>query len=312
MVEAPKESLIEREQGLLEQIVRVLVSGLKGMLAHDLIPILKKDHDVIAPSEEDFDITLRGQALNVIKQNSPDIVVNCAGYTNVDKAEEQQSKAFLVNGTGVQNLALACESIGVPLCHISTDYVFNGSGARPYTPFDNTDPINVYGRSKLAGERYIQWIMRKFYIIRTSWLYGKAGNNFVSTILRLAKEKSEIRVVQDQRGSPTSTLTLSNAIEKLITTGAYGIFHLTDRTEGGICWYDFAKEIVSLSGLTAKVVPVATAEFPRPAKRPEYSVLDIESFSAATSHQPPYWVDSLKDYLDNYLQGHDRNSFWSL
>ena len=187
--------------------------------------------------------------------------------------------------------------MGIPLCHISTDYVFDGKKQTPYTPFDNTNPINVYGESKLAGERYIEWITNRFYIIRTSWLYGRGGNNFVSTMLRLAKEKTEIPVVKDQAGSPTSTVSLSRAIDALIKTGAYGIYHFTDETGGGISWHDFALEIMGLSGLKTKVVPITANEFPRPAKRPEYSVLDTETFSMATGYYPKNWRDSLRDYI---------------
>lgn len=277
--------------------MKILVTGSKGMLAHDLIPILKERHDVTAPQEEALDITKRESLKQIIKEVSPDIVINCAAYTSVDKAEEEREKAFFINGTGVQNLSLVCADNNIPLCHISTDYVFNGKKKSPYTPFDNSDPINTYGESKLAGEKYAQWIMSKFYIIRTSWLYGKGGNNFVSTILRLAKEKPEIKVVKDQTGSPTSTVSLSLAIKRLIETGAYGIYHFTDETNGGISWHDFAKEIVRLSGLNTKVVPITTAEFPRPAKRPAYSVLDTMLFSEVTGYSPKDWKDSLKMYF---------------
>lgn len=282
--------------------LKILVTGAKGMLAYDLIPILKEDHEVIAPDEAAFDITIRDRTLELIKGTAPDLVINCAAYTNVDKAEEEQARAFLVNSTGVQNLALACASRGIPLCHISTDYVFNGTGTRPYTPFDNTDPINVYGHSKLAGEKYIQWITNKFYIIRTSWLYGKGGNNFAATVLKLVKGLPELRVVNDQVGSPTYTVSLSHAIKKLIETGAYGIYHLTDKTEGGISWYDFAVEIVHLIGFSEEVgvVPVATGEFPRPAMRPAYSVMDTGIYSAVTGDYPADWKESLRSYLMEY------------
>ena len=228
---------------------------------------------------------------------SPDIVINCAAYTNVDRAEEERDKAFLINGVGAQNLALGCSNRNIPLCHISTDYVFDGTNDKPYTPFDDTHPINVYGESKLAGEKYVQWIMDKFYILRTSWLYGRGGNNFVKTIIRLANEGPEIKIVKDQIGSPTSTVTLSLAIRKLIETGAYGIHHLTDKTEGGISWYDFAKEIVRISSLNSKVLPITTAGFPRPAKRPLYSVLDTGLFSVVAGYNAPDWKEALKNYL---------------
>ncbi len=268
------------------------------MLASDLIPILRERHDVIAPAEEDLDITRRASIYEVVKKTVPDLIVNCAAYTQVDKAEEERGKAFLVNGSGVQNLALACQDKRIPLCHISTDYVFDGTKAAAYTPFDNTNPINAYGESKLAGEKYIQWIMNRFYIVRTSWLYGNNGNNFVSTILRLAQEKQELEVVQDQKGSPTSTLSLSRGISKLIESGAFGIYHFTDDTEGGISWHDFAKEIVRLSGSKTRVLPTTTDRFPRPAKRPSNSVLDISLFSAVTGFNPVKWKEALKELLD--------------
>ncbi len=278
--------------------MKVLVTGAKGMLASDLIPILGGDHRVIAPAEEDLDITQRDGVSRAIREHSPDLVVNCAAYTQVDRAEEERDKAFLVNGIGVQNLALACQERGIPLCHISTDYVFDGTKATAYTPFDNPNPVNTYGESKLAGERYIQWIMNRFYLVRTSWLYGKNGSNFVSTILRLARERQELEVVRDQRGSPTSTISLSHGIRELIRSGAYGLHHFTDDTGGGITWYDFAKEIVRLSGSKARVLPTTTDRFPRPAKRPPNSVLDISLFSVVTGYAPPQWKEALKEYLD--------------
>ncbi len=277
--------------------MRILVTGARGMLASNLVPILREDCEVVAPAEDDLDITRRDIVFSVLEGTSPDVVVNCAAYTLVDKAEEERNKALLINGLGVQNIALACQDKGIRLCHISTDYVFDGTKSRPYTPFDNTNPINVYGESKLAGERYIEWIMNRFYIIRTSWLYGKAGNNFVATILRLVKEKPEIRVVRDQRGSPTNTVSLSHAIKKIISTGAYGIYHFTDKTEDGISWFDFAEEVVRMSGCKTKVIPITTAEFPRPARRPKNSVLDTALFSLATGLEPRDWKEALKEYL---------------
>jgi dTDP-4-dehydrorhamnose reductase len=277
--------------------MKILVTGAKGMLGSDLIPLLGRYHKVISSSEDDLDITTRDSVFGVIDAASPDCVINCAAYTLVDKAEEERDKAFLVNGIGVQNIALACQNKNIILCHISTDYVFDGHKSGAYTPFDNTNPINVYGESKLAGEKYIQWIMDRFYIIRTSWLYGKAGNNFVDTMLRLAEEKTEIRVVKDQTGSPTSTVSLSNAVAKLISSGAFGIHHFTDKTDGGISWFDFAEEIIRAAGLKTRVIPVATAEFPRLAKRPQNSVLDTSLFPMVTGRAARDWKEALKDYL---------------
>lgn len=277
--------------------MKILVTGSKGMLAQDLIPVLKESHEVFSPPEEELDITKRDVLYNALNTTLPDFVVNCAAYTNVDKAEEEREKAFLVNGIGVQNLALVCADAGTPLCHISTDYVFDGENNKPYTPFDNTHPINTYGESKLAGEKYIQWILKKFSIIRTSWLYGIRGSNFVLTILRLAKEQSTIRVVNDQIGSPTSTVTLSNSIRKVIESGAWGIYHITDDTGVGISWFDFAKEIIRISGLKTEVIPITTEAYPRPAKRPRYSVLDMEMTRLAIGFKPVDWKVALTKLL---------------
>lgn len=277
--------------------MRIVITGSNGMLARTLIPTLSEHHHVIGLKRESLDITDRDRVKEVIGDLSPDVVINCAAYTKVDKAEEERERAFLINATGVQNLALVCSDKKIPLCHISTDYVFDGSKNRPYTPFDNTNPLNTYGESKLAGERYIEWIANRFYIIRTSWLYGEGGNNFVYTILRLAKERRELRVVNDQIGSPTCTLSLSEAIRRLIVTGAYGIYHFTDDSEGGISWFDFAREIVRAKSLEVDVLPIRTEEFPLPAKRPPYSVLDTEAFTIVTGYRPLNWREVLGNFL---------------
>jgi dTDP-4-dehydrorhamnose reductase len=277
--------------------VRIAVTGSNGMLAGTLIPVLSEEHTVTGLPRQSLDITDRDSVNQVIRDLSVDLIINCAAYTKVDKAEEEREKAFLINGTGVQNLSIICADMNIPLCHISTDYVFDGEKKRPYTPFDNTNPLNTYGESKLAGERYIEWIMDRFYIIRTSWLYGKGGNNFVYTILRLSEEREELRVVNDQVGSPTSVTTLSHAIKRLITTGAYGIYHFTDDSEGGITWYDFAMEILNIRSIKKKVVPIKTEDYPLPARRPSYSVLDTGIFSSVTGYRPLNWKVALREFL---------------
>ncbi len=277
--------------------MKILVTGSDGMLGQDLMSVLRENHEVIPFPKERLDITKIDNAHKALLETNPDLLINCAAYTNVDGAEEERYKAFSVNGIGVQNLALACEKIGIPICHISTDYVFDGTKRTPYTPFDNTNPINRYGESKLAGEKYIQWITNRFYIIRTSWLYGKGGKNFVSTIRRTLKEQSVVRVVHDQTGSPTSTVMLSQAIKNLIGTGAYGIYHFTDETDGGISWYDFARKVAEYTDSDTRIIPITTAEFPRPAKRPAYSVLDTGIYYMVTGKEPVGWKEPLKDYL---------------
>jgi dTDP-4-dehydrorhamnose reductase len=278
--------------------MKILVTGAKGMLGKDLIPVLKESsHEVVETDIEELDITKAGSLREEAKRIAPEVIINCAAYTQVDKAEEEPDKAFLINGIGVRNLALLSKDWDIPLCHISTDYVFNGEKTGPYLPNDPTDPVNMYGYTKLAGEKYLQWIGNKFYILRTSWLYGQFGKNFVYTILRLAKDQKELKVVDDQIGSPTWTVTLSQIISKIIQTPKYGIYHVTDKTEKGISWFQFAQEIVGLSGLESQIFPVMTEAFPRPAKRPRNSVLDLEAIQTALHQDLPSWEESLNGFL---------------
>lgn len=277
--------------------MRILVTGAKGMLAQDLIPVLKDGHEAMPFSRQEMDITKKDIVSKIIKDNIPDIVINCAAYANVDKAEKEKGEAFLVNGIGVQNLALACAEMQIPLCHISTDYVFDGEKRKPYTPFDNTNPLNAYGESKLAGEKYVQWILDRFYIVRTSGLYGKGGSNFVLTVLGLAKKQSEVKVVMDQIGSPTSTIGLSMGIKRLIESGNFGMYHIADDSGNGISWYDYAREIASVAGVSAEIIPVTSNEFARPAKRPAYSVLDTEAIRLASGYVPERREVALRRFI---------------
>ncbi len=281
--------------------MRIVVTGAGGMLGQDLVPVLESEHEVFAYNHSGLDITDKRQVSDILDSIRPDIVINCAAYTQVDKAEEETERAFRINGLGVHNLALECDRLGIVLCHVSTDYVFDGSKKRPYTPFDNTSPVNAYGESKLAGERFLQWVMKRFYIVRTSWLYGAGGGNFVKTIHRIASERDEIRVVSDQIGSPTWTVTLSEGIKSIIESEVYGIHHVTDRTDGGISWFDFARAIVELSGLKTRVIPITTDQYPTPAKRPSYSVLETYYTEVSTGFSPPHWMDSLRRFLESFL-----------
>jgi dTDP-4-dehydrorhamnose reductase len=278
--------------------MRILVTGAKGMLGKDLIPVLRaKNHHVIATDIEELDITDLDQVYRIGRQSRPEVVVNCAAYTQVDKAEEEADKAFAINELGARNIATACRDLGADICHVSTDYVFDGEKRKPYAPDDETNPINTYGASKLAGENAIRQICDRFYIVRTSWLYGKNGRNFVYTILDLAKNRKEIRVVDDQIGSPTWTVTLSRVLSELIGTKRYGIYHVTDETEGGISWFRFAQEIVKLNQLEMKVIPIKTKDFPLLAKRPKKTVLDLSGAQRILSGNLPFWTNSLKRFF---------------
>jgi dTDP-4-dehydrorhamnose reductase len=198
----------------------------------------------------------------------------------------------------VQYLALACQEFGSVLCHFSTDYVFDGKSTQPYRPHDQPNPLSVYGESKRAGEVFVQSIPDHYYLIRTSSLYGKHGQNFVYTILQRAKDEKVLRVVDDQIMSPTWTVNLAEGMAKLIGSDNFGVYHLTDRTDGGISWFEFAKKILKVKGLTNKIEPTTSEECKRPALRPPYSVLDTTLFTQRTGYEPVPWQESLKRFMD--------------
>lgn len=265
------------------------------MLGQDLISVLSKKQEVFAPKMSELDLTDRGMIKNCLEAFSPDVVINCAAYVQVDQAEEEVEQAYAVNAFGAQNIALASAKQGCALCHVSTDYVFDGS-KKMFTPFDQTAPLNVYGMSKLAGEWYVRWALNRFYIVRTSWLYGKHGNNFVDAILKKAASEGDLKVVHDQVGAPTWTVSLATALTKLIETKSYGIYHYTDDSGEGVSWYDFAIEILRQAGIDRNVLPIATSEFPRPATRPQRSTLDC-SLIEMLGIEKEDWKTSLELYL---------------
>ena len=267
---------------------KILVTGANGMLGQDLCPILEQNgHTVIKTNSQIMDITNSADVNAEILKYLPDFVIHCAAYTNVDKAEEDFETAKLINSTGTENLAKICAQKDIPLLYISTDYVFDGKKQTPYTPQDTPKPINNYGLTKYFGEQAVTKHCQKYFIIRTSWLYGIYGKNFVETMLSLAS-KSELKVVDDQTGCPTWTVELSNKITKLIDSKNYGIHHICG--SGSATWYGFAKEIFKLCGLAVNIIPCSTEEFPRPAKRPAYSVLD--NAGSCTD-----WQSTLQEYL---------------
>jgi dTDP-4-dehydrorhamnose reductase len=277
--------------------VKILVTGFPGLLSGDLVPILQREHEVIPLTIQDLDITLKPAVFLKLETFRPDILVNCAGYTLVDRAEGEADEAFRVNALGVHHLALACQAMGTVLCQISTDYVFDGGSSRPYQPWDATGPVNVYGASKLAGEFYAEHLLKRFYIIRTSSLYGSHGPNFVRMILDRAWKGGPLSVVTDQVMSPTWSVNLSLGILRIIESGNFGIYHLTDRTEEGIRWYDFAREIVKIKGIKNELLPIHSHQLERPAKRPAYSVLDMRYTSLISGYQPLPWQEALGQFL---------------
>ncbi len=274
---------------------RILVTGARGMLGQDLVPYLEqKGHQVLAVDLKELDITKSEAVQSFFTTQRPQIVIHGAAYTAVDKAESDAATAYLVNGYGTQNIAVACKAVDAAMVYISTDYVFNGTQQQPYLPLDPTAPLGVYGRSKLMGEWAVQGILERYFIVRTSWLYGQHGKNFVDTMIHLAQTQEELKVVADQKGSPTWTMTLAGALEQLIQTDQYGIHHCSD--EGTCTWFDFAQEILRQKGLTTPVRPVTSAEFIRPAPRPQYSLLDKSSLHNLGIPLAD-WRESLSQYL---------------
>jgi len=251
--------------------MRIILTGADGQLGHDLRRTLDQ-HDLIPFTLEDLDITDFSSVVKKIEEVGPEIVVNCAAYTDVDGCESNKALAYQVNAVGPQNLAIACEMAGAALLQVSTDFIFDGSKGSPYQEFDLPNPLSVYGLSKLAGEKYVSSLTNRYYIVRTAWLYGQSGNNFVKSILKIAGEKEKLQIVDDQIGSPTFTYDLAERIADIITSKGYGIYHVVN---GGQCsWYDFGKKILEIAGLEREVEPISSNDLDRPAKRPKYSVLD--------------------------------------
>lgn len=269
---------------------RILVTGANGMLARDLCPMLEDaDFEVIETTRNELDVTDELQVRRVISDVKPDYVIHCAAYTNVDKAEEEPYTAELVNAKSAEYIAKVCNSNNAIMIYISTDYVFDGTKKTPYFPDDTTNPTGAYGLSKLHGEEAVRKFCPSHYIIRTSWLYGHHGKNFVETMISLA-EKTELKVVDDQVGCPTWTVDLSDAIISFIDEEPpFGTYHACGA--GSTSWYGFAKEIFDLMSLNVNLIPCTTEEFPRPAKRPAYSVMDNEGLLRD-------WKQALQEYIE--------------
>lgn len=270
--------------------MKILVTGAGGMLGQDLCPILGKNgFEVVKTDINNLDITNITMVSEVLKNVKPDIVIHCAAYTNVDKAEDDLKTARLINSTGTENLAKICFELNITIVYISTDYVFSGESKKPYTPNDNPKPLNNYGLTKLEGEEAIKKYCTKYYITRTSWLYGIHGKNFVETMLALSEVNSEIKVVDDQIGCPTWTVELSKGIVKIIKENRpYGIYHICG--SGKTSWYGFASEIFKLANKKVELSPCKTLDFPRPANRPNYSVMENNEICRD-------WKYALADYM---------------
>ena len=274
--------------------MNLLFVGANGMLARALIQACQKQgHEYQGVDLPQFNLTLREQ-VDAVVTNAYSAVINCSAYTNVDGAETDEQTAARVNGLGVAYLAKAAARVGVPLVHYSTDYVFSGNASQPYAVDELQQPIGAYGRTKAAGERAIWTTGGPYLLLRTSWLYAPWANNFVRTIFKASRQQPTLRVVNDQRGRPTSAEHLAHATLQLLAKNARGTLHVTD---GGECtWWEFASEIVRLSGHACQVDPCTSDEYKRPAKRPPYSVLDLD-LSEALLGPMPDWRDNLRDVM---------------
>lgn len=282
--------------------MKILVVGARGMLGQDLVPTLQAGHQVVTSdmTPEGVDLALDITDLAAVRARfaelRPAAVVNCAAYTNVDAAEADETAAYRVNALGPWNLALACREVGAALVQISTDYVFDGLKGTAYDEYDRPNPQGVYGRSKYAGELHVQQVLERYYIVRTSWLYGQAGKNFVETIIAAGRQRPELRVVNDQWGCPTSTVELAATVARLLETGRYGVYHATG--QGVTTWFDFARAILQGAGLATPVLPQSTEELNRPAPRPRYSELRNRGLELSGLPLLPRWEESLQRYLE--------------
>lgn len=278
--------------------MKILLLGHKGMLGSDLFLKLNMGYEVVGLDKEEIDIVSASECEEAIKEIKPDIVINAAAYTNVDGCETAKDECFAVNAEAIKNIAGACRDKNIRIVHFSTDYVFDGTAKQPYKEDHQCNPINTYGASKMAGERYLRSLSENYILIRTAWLYGVNGKNFVQTILEKVKTTKKLTVVDDQTGSPTYTKDLATAVDLLITQNAKGIFHITNR--GNCSWYQFAVKILQEAGIhDIDVTPIRSDKLQRPAKRPAYSVLSMQKFIQTTGKTMQPWQLALQDYLKN-------------
>ena len=280
--------------------MKILVTGCNGQLGREIINQLESKKTKGEPIEllkcdkESLDISNFEDVYTYILEKKPEVIINCAAFTNVDLSEEKVDLAYKINALGSKNLAIASEKVKSKLVYISTDYVFKGDKKTPYREDDTTNPTNIYGKSKFLGEQYTKDFCSRYFIIRTAWLYGD-GNNFVKTMLRLSESKKEINVVDDQVGSPTSTKELAVCFLNLINTEYYGTYH---GTNNGFCsWYEFAKKIFEIKNIDVKVNPITSDKFPSKVNRPSYSVLDNFMLKLIDLDNFKHWEEALEEYL---------------
>lgn len=276
--------------------MKILVTGVNGQLGYDVMnELAKRGIEGVGTDVDNMDVTDAAACERVIKEVGPDAVMHCAAYTAVDAAEDNVELCRKINGEGTRNIAAVCRELDIPMMYISTDYVFDGQGERPWEPDDERHPLNVYGQTKYEGELAVEELLEKYFIVRIAWVFGVNGKNFIKTMLRLGKERGKVSVVNDQIGSPTYTYDLARLLVDMIQTDKYGRYHATN--EGLCSWYEFACEIFRQAGKQVKVIPVSSEEYPAKAKRPHNSRMNKDKLEANGFHRLPPWQDALRRYL---------------
>lgn len=277
--------------------MKILVTGVRGQLGYDVVnELTKRGIEAVGVDIQEMDITDAESVNRVIREAAPDAVIHCAAYTAVDAAEENEELCRRVNADGPQNIANVCKELDIKMVYISTDYVFDGQGERPWEPDDERAPKSVYGQTKYEGELAVQNTLDKYFIVRIAWVFGINGKNFVKTMLQLSQNHDTIKVVNDQFGSPTYTYDLAKLLADMVLTEKYGIYHATNE---GICsWYDFACAIFREAGIQINVVPVTTAEYGAKASRPANSRMSKEKLTENGFEKLPPWQDALKRYIE--------------
>lgn len=277
--------------------MKVLVTGAKGQLGYDVTNRLKKDNiEHLGVDVDTMDLLDEEQVKKIIVKYNPDVVIHCAAYTAVDKAEDEREVCYKVNVLGTRYVSEACKEIDAKMVYISTDYVFDGKGTKPFEVTDRPSPINYYGQTKYEGELEVQKCLDKYFIVRISWVFGINGKNFIKTMLKLGKEKGEVSVVSDQIGSPTYTYDLAELLIEMIKTDKYDIYHVTN--EGYCSWYEFACEIFKIAGINARVKSIMSKDYPTRAKRPENSRMNKSRLVNEGFNKLPKWEEAITKFID--------------
>ncbi|MDO4272826.1 MAG: dTDP-4-dehydrorhamnose reductase [Eubacteriales bacterium] len=280
--------------------MKVLVTGVKGQLGHDVMnELAKRGYEGVGVDVEEMDITDSAAVERVMRMAGVDKVMHCAAWTAVDAAEDQVELCRKVNALGTENIAKMCKELDLPMVYLSTDYVFDGEGTRPWEPDDERHPLNVYGQTKYEGELAIEKYLDKYFIVRIAWVFGVNGKNFIKTMLKLSENHDTITVVNDQIGSPTYTYDLARLLVDMLESDKYGRYHATN--EGLCSWYEFAQEIFRQAGKDVKVVPVSSEEYPAKAKRPHNSRMNKDKLDEMGFTRLPSWQDALSRYLKEIM-----------